>query len=182
VEVLGLHSHLPKEPSAYINVDDESNGTIDDSNSISNVVNSNSIWNDAYISYVSGKYGKKGWKCHWCNKVFYTIHATRVVCHLLKIKGTNIAICKAIIPSEQFACYQVIRSKSLVGIFACAQVKDDIECFIDKSQEEATENLLSVKGHVQITPKKLMSILCLIQKRAEIRRNLHSFNLKLMYP
>jgi hypothetical protein len=28
----------------------------------------------------------------------------------------------------------------------------------------------------------LMSILCLIQKRAEIRRNLHSFNLKLMYP
>ena len=33
VEVLGLHSHLPKEPSAYINVDDESNGTIDDSNS-----------------------------------------------------------------------------------------------------------------------------------------------------
>lgn len=63
-----------------------------------------------------------------------------------------------------------------------AQVKDAIEHFIDERHEEATEKLTSAKGHVPITLKKMMSYFVSNPKRAEIRENLDSFNLQLMYP
>ena len=47
------------------------------------------IWSDKYVTKVACKAGKQGWQCGWCNKVFSTLHATRVVCHILKIKGTT---------------------------------------------------------------------------------------------
>ncbi len=58
------------------------------------------IWIDKYVTTVACKARKQGWQCGWCNNVFSTLHATRVVCHNLKIEGNNIATCQEIIPVE----------------------------------------------------------------------------------
>ena len=97
------------------------------------------IWNDKYVTKVACKAGKQGWQCGWCNKIFSTLHATRVVCHILKIKGGNIATFQAIIPKEHQECYRTIRDKSIISSSIHAKVKDAIEELIDGHQELATD-------------------------------------------
>ena len=52
------------------------------------------VWECAYINY---KYvnGKEGWECQLCGLSFKPRHATRAMRHVLKLKGGDIAICKA---------------------------------------------------------------------------------------
>ena len=63
--------------------------------------------------------------------IFYTLHATRVVCHMAKVKGNNIAICKAIIPPSDLARYQAIRGQSTKSAAARKKAREDIDDFID---------------------------------------------------
>ena len=104
------------------------------------------IWSDKYVTKVAWKNGKQGWQCGWCNKVFSTLHATRVVCHFLKLKGSNIATCQAIIPEEHQEHYQKIREKSVGNSRIHAKVKDDIDEFIDGRQELATDLFMTAHG------------------------------------
>jgi len=89
------------------------------------------IWSDKYGIKVACKVGKQGWQCGWCNRVFSTLHSMRVVYHILKIKGNNIATCHAMIPEEHQKHYQSIRDKSISNNSIRAKVKDAIEELID---------------------------------------------------
>lgn len=42
--------------------------------------------------------GKICWLCKWCGKTFSPRHQSRALCHVLKIRGGDIAICIARIP------------------------------------------------------------------------------------
>ena len=68
----------------------------DDSTVLTNEDSTNRliIWNDKYVKLLDDG----GWKCLWCKKIFQFRHATRALCHFLKLKGNHVAICKAIIP------------------------------------------------------------------------------------
>ncbi len=44
--------------------------------------------------------GKKGWLCKWCGKTFLLRHHSWAICHVLKIKLGDIAICTSSIPKE----------------------------------------------------------------------------------
>jgi hypothetical protein len=65
-----------------------------------------SIFDCAYIVVRVGTDGKELWECRWCSKIFATKHASRALCHVLKIKKNDIAVCKAAIPEICGACYQ----------------------------------------------------------------------------
>ena len=52
------------------------------------------VWECAYINYKVVN-SKDGWECQWCGLVFKPRHATRALRHVLKLKGGDIAICKA---------------------------------------------------------------------------------------
>lgn len=103
---------------------------------------SEGIWNDSYVTKVRLDNGKVGWKCGWCNNVFKTLHATRVLCHILKIRKQHIAICKAIIPAEDLARYQAMRDKSVRAADGRIAAQAEVDDFIDQRQESATELVL----------------------------------------
>ncbi len=109
----------------------------------SNSKSDEGIWNDKYVTKLACSNGKQGWQCGWCNKVFSTLHATRVVSHLLKIRGGNIAICKAIIPEDHLQCYKMIRENSMSMSNVCAKAKVDVSNFIDIRQEDATDMFMA---------------------------------------
>ena len=53
--------------------------------------------------------GKEGWECQWCGLLFKpTRHATRALRHVLKLKGGDIAICKAVISARYQDRYQAL--------------------------------------------------------------------------
>jgi hypothetical protein len=52
-----------------------------------------------YINYKDVN-GKEGWEYQWCGLVFKPRHATRAMRHVLKLKGGDIAICKAVISAR----------------------------------------------------------------------------------
>ena len=51
------------------------------------------VWECAYINFKDVN-GKEGWECQWCGVSFKPRHAT------LKMKGGDIAICKAVISAR----------------------------------------------------------------------------------
>ena len=57
------------------------------------------VWECAYINYKDVN-GKEGWECQWCGLSFKPRHATRAMRHVLKLKGGDIAICKAVISAR----------------------------------------------------------------------------------
>ena len=65
------------------------------------------IWNDKHVKLLDDG----GWKCLWCKKIFKFWHATRALCHLLKLKGNHVAICKAIIPVANLEHYHSMRKE-----------------------------------------------------------------------
>jgi hypothetical protein len=56
--------------------------------------------------------GKKGWLCKWCGKMFSLRHHLRAICHVLKIKLGEIAICTSAIPKEYEDRYHALYAKS----------------------------------------------------------------------
>ena len=57
------------------------------------------VWECAYINYKDVN-GKEGWECQWCGLSFKPRHATRAMRHVLKLKGGDTAICKAVISAR----------------------------------------------------------------------------------
>ena len=49
-------------------------------------------------SSTNSQNGKICWLCKWCGKTFSPRHQSRALCHVLKIRGGDIAICIARIP------------------------------------------------------------------------------------
>ena len=99
------------------------------------------IWNDKYVTKLACSNGKQGLHCGWCDKVVSTL--TRVVSHLLKIKGGNIAICKAIITEDHLQRYKMIRENSMSMSNVRAKAKVDVSKFIDIRQEDATDMFMA---------------------------------------
>jgi hypothetical protein len=56
--------------------------------------------------------GKKGWSCKWCGKIFLPRHHSRAICHVLKIKLGDIAICTSSIPKEYENRYRALYARS----------------------------------------------------------------------
>jgi hypothetical protein len=57
-----------------------------------------SIFDCRYIVVRVGNDGKELWECRWCSKNFAPKHASRALCHVLKILKNDIAVCKTAIP------------------------------------------------------------------------------------
>ena len=90
--------------------------------------------------------GKEGWECGWCGNFYSPRHATRALKHLLKIKKGDIAICKAIIPSEYLARYQKLHGHHGHCIESSKQCLDHIDLSVASAQQSATTALLQKRG------------------------------------
>ena len=65
-----------------------------------------SIWDDSQVEkYICSTDGWKKWKCLWCQKSFKNWNATKVVAHLSKTRGRDIAVCKANITGKSHAIF-----------------------------------------------------------------------------
>ena len=60
-----------------------------------------SIFDCPYVVKMILNDGRPGWDCLWCGKRFSPRHSTRALCHVLKIKKGDIAVCTAAI-SDQY--------------------------------------------------------------------------------
>jgi hypothetical protein len=56
--------------------------------------------------------GKKGWLCKWCGKMFLPSHHSWAICHVLKIKLGDIAICTSFIPKKYEVRYCALYARS----------------------------------------------------------------------
>jgi hypothetical protein len=66
------------------------------------------VFDCSYIKIKTVNDGKDGWECGWCGKIFASKHASRALRHVLKIKGGNIAVCKAAILDKFLKRYQAL--------------------------------------------------------------------------
>ena len=92
----------------------------------------------AYINFKEVN-GKEGWECQWCGLSFKPRHATRAMRHVLKLKGGDIAICKAVISARYRDRYQALYDRSSI-LYVSAKIKQSrIMC--DRLEKlDATEN------------------------------------------
>ena len=102
------------------------------------------VWHDDKVKD-DKEDGKTGWRCLWCNKFSNPKHATRALCHLLKISGQGIAICKAIIPPLRLERYRALRD---LGIASAECKKRGLE---EVHDHVASRQLLAV---AQLTVKR----------------------------
>jgi hypothetical protein len=57
---------------------------------------------------------KEGWLCKWCGKRMFSLrHQSRVICHVLKIKLGDFAICTSSIPEEYEDRYRALYARSM---------------------------------------------------------------------
>jgi len=74
------------------------------------------VWECAHINYKDVN-GKEGWECQWCGLSFKPRHATRAMRHVLKLKGGDIAIYKAVISAryqDRYQAYMIGNSQGLI--------------------------------------------------------------------
>jgi hypothetical protein len=77
------------------------------------------VWECVYINYKDVN-GKEGWECQWCGLSFKPRHATRAMRHVLKLKGGDIANCKAVISAKyRDVAMSGTTSPVTVGIIDC---------------------------------------------------------------
>jgi hypothetical protein len=69
----------------------------------------------AYINY-NDVNDKEGWECQWCGLSFKPRHATRTMRHVLKLKGGDIAICKAVISARYRDRYQALYDRQFTRV------------------------------------------------------------------
>ena len=70
---------------------------------------------------------KKQWKCLHCNKIMNGHHHTRLLYHVLKIAGNNMAGCTAVIPDKYRRRYQAIYDKSKKRKDAIRAANDEVQ-------------------------------------------------------
>ena len=67
-----------------------------------------SIFDCPYVVKMILNDGRPGWDCLWCGKRFSPRHSTRALCHVLKIKKGDIAVCTAAISDQYHDRYKVL--------------------------------------------------------------------------
>jgi hypothetical protein len=101
-----------------------------------------SIFDCAYIVVRVGNDGKELWECRWCSKIFAPKHASRALCHVLKIRKNDIAVCKTAIPEIYHKRYSDLY-KALMGCqTAKKRSSESVEESVAMQQNEAVGNLL----------------------------------------
>ena len=99
------------------------------------------IWEDEYIELLDCG----GWRCLFCKKNFKRRHATRALCHFLKIRGMHISVCTASIPYHKTQEYRRIRKAAVVLAIANKNARQDMEDYCAGCQLDSTRRLLESK-------------------------------------
>ena len=103
---------------------------------------SRSIWEDEYVELLDCG----GWRCLFCRKTFKRRHATRALCHFLKIRGMHIAICNASVPYHKTLEYRSLRKASIDLTIANERAHQDMEDHLAGRQLDSTRRLLESKN------------------------------------
>ncbi len=107
-----------------------------------------SVFDCSYIKIKTVNDGKDGWECGWCGKIFAPRHASRALRHVLKIKGGNIAVCKAAILDQFPKRYQKLYDSGRGQIDSKKRSSDRMYESVALQQEAAVGNLLKKHGVV----------------------------------
>jgi hypothetical protein len=104
--------------------------------------------------------GKICWLCKWCGKMFLPRHQSRVLCHVLKIRCGNIAICIARIPKFYKDGYCALYDKSKDQMASKKHSHTKIDDAVQLKQTSAVANLLEKCGVTAVvtTSPSIMSI------------------------
>jgi hypothetical protein len=86
-----------------------------------------SVVDCAYIKARTVNDGKDGWECVWCGKICAPRHVSRARWHVLKIKNSDITICKAIIPDRFHVKYLALFNSSQVWLASGKRPSKTIE-------------------------------------------------------
>jgi hypothetical protein len=89
---------------------------------------------------------KKGWLCKWCGKMFSPRHHSRAICHVLKIKLGDIAICTSSIPKKYEDRYHVLYARSTEQMASKKCSNTQIDDVMAIEQTLAVANLLGKCG------------------------------------
>jgi hypothetical protein len=107
-----------------------------------------SIFDCAYIVVRVGNDGKELWECRWCSKMFAPKHASRALCHVLKIQKNDIAVCKAAIPEIYHKRYSDLYKALMVRQTVKKRSSESAEESVAMQQNEAVGNLLRKRGQL----------------------------------
>ncbi len=106
-----------------------------------------SIFNCPFIEESANiETGKKDWLCRWCGKTFSPRHHSRAICHVLKIKLGDIAICPSSIPKEYEDRYRALYPRSTERIASKKRWNTQIDDAMAIKQTLAVANLLGKRG------------------------------------
>ena len=99
-------------------------------------------------SYINLKVmnGKDGWECRWCGVFFKPRHATRALRHVLKMKGGDIATCKAVITVPHKVRYQALYDSSMERLGTKKRSSEQIIQSVTLQQESAVTSMLESRG------------------------------------
>ena len=95
-----------------------------------------------YINLKDLNGGKYGWECQWCGLSFKPRHATRALRHVLKLKGGDIAICRAVITVRYREQYQAFYNRQFIRIETKRKSDEMTTYSVTEQQEAAVQSLL----------------------------------------
>jgi hypothetical protein len=101
-----------------------------------------SIFDCAYIVVRVVNDGKDCWECRWCSKIFSPKHASCALCHVLKIRKNDIALCKAAIPEIYHKRYLDLYNANMGHQTVKNHATESAEESVAMQQNDAVENLL----------------------------------------
>ena len=101
-----------------------------------------SIFDCAYIVVRVVNDGKDCWECRWCSKIFSPKHASCALCHVLKIRKNDIALCKAVIPEIYHKRYLDLYNANMGHQTVKNHATESAEESVAMQQNDAVENLL----------------------------------------
>jgi hypothetical protein len=90
--------------------------------------------------------GKICWLCKWCGKTSSPRHQSRALCHMLKIRCGDIAICIARIPKFYEDRYCALYDKSKERMASKKRSHTQIDDAVQLKQTSAVANLLEKRG------------------------------------
>ena len=102
------------------------------------------VWECAYINFKDVN-GKEGWECQRCGLSFKPRHATRAMRHVLKLKGGDIAICKAVISVRYRDRYQALYDRQFARVESKRKSDERISDSVTEQQEAAVKSLLETR-------------------------------------
>ncbi len=106
-----------------------------------------SIFHCPFIKECSNSKNRKtGWLCKWCGKKFLPRHQSQAICHVLKIKLGDIAICTVSIPKEYEDRYHALYVRSTERMQSKKCIHADIDDALTMKQTIAVVNLLGKCG------------------------------------